>query len=129
MLSTNTQAPNSFTIKRYVPVGNVELELKRNPSAKVFREIQMTVGGETVELVLGSVTKEAANGGYHNGAINRVEVSIDSNTFFDGDESALTNGVLGSESYAVITKVLAIRSALVADKDAVKRVIGLMANV
>lgn len=129
MLSATVETPNSFTIKRFVPVGNVEAELKRNPSAKVYREIVMTIGRSDVVIALAYVTKEAASGGYRNGAMGVVNVQVPTETFMTGDVLSLTSGLLAAEPYSVLSKILQVRDKLAADRGAVERVIDLMATV
>lgn len=122
--TSDTPVPNSFQIKRFVPIGKVEAELARNPSAKVFREIVMTVGKSDVTINLGSVTREAANGGYRNGSINNASVSIPTENFLDAKFDMMQSSmVFQTESYNVMTKINAIRSELTKNKAAAVKVL------
>lgn len=129
MLPKSVETTNSFTIKRFVGVGDLENLLKQNPSAKVYREVLLTFSKTEVTIELASVTREAANGGYCNGRINNISVSMETEAFLTKPEDQLTYGLLGSEPYVVLNKIFQIRRELAASREAVDRVIDLMANV
>jgi hypothetical protein len=129
MLPIINDTPNSFTIKRFVGLGSVESELKQNPSAKIFREIEVHIGSKEVVINLSSVTKEAASGGYRNGAINSKRVIIPTAHFMVASDDEIITGELSAESYAVIAKMLLIRHELIKYRSEVDRVIAIMESV
>jgi hypothetical protein len=126
MQATQLASSQAITIKRYVPTGNIDAQLKLNPSAKVFREIAMQIDSGNVKIELSSVTRETASGGYRNGAANTVQVTIGTTDFMTASDDDLTEGPLSAEPFAVITRVLAIRRELVAARASVDAVLALI---
>lgn len=121
---------NTLNFTRYVPLNGYEEELKRNPSAKVFREIAVTVGLDGVQFTLGTVTREAANGGYHNGALNKVSASISLEAFLgDRGDQMVTQSILGREPFQAVAKILEIRDGMVARKHELLAVLAMMSGV
>jgi hypothetical protein len=125
----NAAVTNSIHIKRYVPLGDVDSQLKLNPSAKVYREVIMTIDKEMVRLDLASVTREAATSGYRNGAINLATYSIPTETFMTSDEDSLVSGQLSGESFSVLKRIIRIRDEFLAVREAMDKVIGVITTV
>jgi hypothetical protein len=94
---------------KYVKTPGADKELALNPSAKVYREIEMIVTGSLVKLSFGTVTKSTATGSHNNGALNKYNVEMPLATFLD---STQIPDILGQEPYLVVQKVIKMSEVL-----------------
>lgn len=99
---------STLNITRYVCLPNMERELALNPSAKVYREVKLTIDKNTAKFELATVTKTAAEGGYRNGAINSASMEFSLNTFLTSPAGHL----MGSESWVVIDLISRLRQTI-----------------
>ncbi len=108
---------NGFSMKRFVKLKGADEQLKLNPSAKVFREIELNISRNQVVIDLANVTKEAAAGSYRNGGLDAQRHVMTLDAFLKGD--ALLEAIEG-ESFIVHDKIIKIMHAL-RDKEAALR--------
>lgn len=100
---------NGISTRRYAKMKNADTVLEKNPGAKVFREAHLFINLQGVHITLGDVTREAAQGGYHNGVLNKEEIRITLDEFFTGD--VLMNKLEG-EPFSLVSTLLDFRARL-----------------
>jgi len=103
-----TAVSNVITLKRAVARSNAQAILAKNSSAKVFRQIVISIEADKVALHFGDVTEVAANGGYCNGAASEAEYTLTHDEFFGSD---LVSHI-SDEPWAAVDLVLKLRGEL-----------------
>lgn len=96
----------------YAPFPNHLAEMKKNPGARVFREIEITVQANSTTIKMGSVGVEAAEGRYRHQPVDPKATTIPTSLFFEQGAAFAAEPVLARETFATVQSIIRMRDEI-----------------